>query len=131
MKYRKKHPPPSLRSDGDDLLRDFLLGAFGAGSLEEIFPGIYEERSNDDDDYPIEEDIVYSPEVEEAIARCGAMARARLALPKPDSLIKHWGHGFLSQNIERFVRNYWDEHGALPVGIHVVGANKIDFGSGE
>lgn len=129
MKYRKQYPPPSLCSDDNDLLRDFLLGAFGAGSLEEIFPGIYDERS--DDDYPIEEGVEYSPEVEEAIARCTAKARARLELPKPDSLVKHWGHGFLGQNIERFVREHWDEHGALPVGIHVVGANNIDFGSEE
>jgi hypothetical protein len=131
MKYRKQHPPPSLCSDGDDLLRDFLLGAFGAGSLEEIFPGIYDERCDDDDEYLIEENIVYSPEVEEAIARCAAVARARLELPKPDSLIKYWGQGFLGQNIERFVREHWDKHGSLPVGVHVVGANKIDFGSGE
>ena len=125
MKCRKQHPPPSLCSEGDDLLCDFLLGAFGAGSLEEIFPGIYDERN--DDDYPVEEDVEFSPEVEAAIMRCAAIARARLELPKPDSLVKHWGHGFLGQNIERFVR----EHGALPVGIHVVGAIKIDFGSEE
>lgn len=127
MKYRKQHPPPSLCADDNDLLHDFLLGAFGAGSIEEIFPGIYDERS--DDDCPIEEDVEYSPGVEEAIARCAAKARARLELPKTDSLIKYWGQGFLGQNIERFVREHWNEYGVLPAGIHIVGANKIDFGS--
>lgn len=131
MKFRKQHPPPSLCADGNSVLCDFLLGAFGAESLEDIFPGIYEEADPDDDVCSIEEDTTYSPEIEEAIARCAAMARNRLDLPKPDSLIKYWGQGFLGQNISRFVRDYWGEHGALPVGLHLVGANKIDFGSEE
>lgn len=131
MKYRKQHTPPSRQYDDPDLFRHFLLGAFGGTSLGEIFPQMYEEPCDEESECPGEEEVTYAPEVEEALVRCAAIGYGRLKLPAPDSLIKHWGQGFLRQNVERFVRDYWDGQGELPKGQHQVGAHRIDFGQEE
>lgn len=131
MKVRKQHTPPTWQSDATDAFQYFLRGAFGGASLGELFPGIYEAPCDDDLVYPIEEETTYVPELEEAIVRYAAIGLGQLALPKPNALITHWGQGFLRQNIDRFVRDCWDEHGALPKGEHQVGACRIDFGQGD
>ncbi len=130
MKYRKQHTPSSWQSDDTDAFRYFLRDACGGASLGEQFPEGYEVPCDDDLACPSNEETTYSPELEEAIARCVAIGYGQLNLPKPDSLISQWGQGFLRQNIDRFVREHWNEYGELPKGEHQVGAHRFDFGQG-
>ena len=131
MKYRKQHTPPSGQSDDSDPIHYYRRGLFGDTLFADEFAEIYEGPYLDDAECSYEEEATYAPEIDEAIARCAAIGYSRLKLPKPDSLIKHWGQGFLRQNIDRFVRAYWDEQGVLPKGPHLVGAHQIDFGQGK